>query len=58
MATELRPVSRPEALRHLLRECLVLPERMDRTGVESLVQWIRDVEFLELSMSSLADASP
>ena len=56
MLTELRPVSRPEALRRLLHECLVLPERMDRAGVESLVHWIRSVECFELPMSSLTDA--
>ncbi len=56
VVTALRPVSKPEALRRLLRECLVLPERLDRAGVESLVQWIRRVECHELPMSSLADA--
>jgi hypothetical protein len=56
VATELRPVNRPEALRRLLDECLVLSERMDRTGVESLVHWIRGVECFELPMSSLTDA--
>jgi hypothetical protein len=56
VVTELRPVSRPDALRRLLRECLVLPERLDRGGVESLVHWIRSVECLELPMSSLEDA--
>ena len=30
--TSLRPVSKPEALRRLLRECLVLPELLDRAG--------------------------
>ena len=54
--TELRPVGRPEALRRLLRECLVLPESMDRAGVESLVHWIQSVECFELPMSSLTDA--
>jgi hypothetical protein len=56
VVTELRSVSRPEALRRLLHECLVLPELMDRAGVESLVHWIRSVECLELPMSSLPDA--
>jgi hypothetical protein len=56
VVTELRPVSRPEALRRLLHECLVPPERMDRAGVESLVHWIRSVECFELLMSSLTDA--
>ena len=56
VVTELRPESRPQALRRLLRECLVLPERLDRAGEESLVHWIRGVECLELPMSSLADA--
>jgi hypothetical protein len=48
VATELRPVGRSEALRRLLQECLVLPERLDRTGVENLVRWIRSVECFEL----------
>jgi len=56
VVTELRPVSRPQALRRLLRECLVLPERLDRGDVESLVHWIRSLECLELPMSSLVDA--
>jgi hypothetical protein len=54
--TSLCPVSKPEALRRLLRECLVLPELLDRAGVESLVRWIRTVDCLELPMSSLPDA--
>jgi hypothetical protein len=54
--TALRPVSKPEALRRLLRECLVLPELLDRAGVESLVRWIQTVSCLELPMSSLPDA--
>jgi hypothetical protein len=54
--TSLHPLSRPEALRRLLRECLVLPELLDRVGVESLVRWIRTVNCFELPMSSLADA--
>jgi len=54
--TKQHPVSRPEALRRLLRECLVLPERLDRAGVESLVHGIGSVECFEFSMSSLTDA--
>jgi hypothetical protein len=54
--TSLRPLSRPEALRRLLRECLALPDSLDRAGVESLVRWIRTVDCFELPMSSLADA--
>ena len=54
--TSLRPLSRPEALRRLLRECLVLPDLLDRAGVESLVRWIRTVDCFELPMSSLPDA--
>ena len=49
-------MSRPEALRRLLGECLVLPELLDRAGVGSLVRWIRTVECFELPMSSLVDA--
>jgi hypothetical protein len=54
--TALRPVTKPEALRRLLAECLVLPERLDRVGVERLVDWIRGISCLELTMSSLAEA--
>jgi len=54
--TALRPVSRPETLRRLLRECLVLPDRLDRAGVESLVRWMRGVSCHELPMSGLGDA--
>jgi len=54
--TALRPVSKPDTLRRLLQECLVLPERLDRAGVEGLVRWMREVSCHELPMSSLGDA--
>jgi hypothetical protein len=54
--TVLRPVSRPEALRRLMAECLVLPNLLDGAGVASLARWIRSVETYELTMGSLAQA--
>lgn len=54
--TELRPLSRPEALRRLMRECLVLPAGLDEADVARLVRWLRACRCYELPMSSLSDA--
>jgi hypothetical protein len=54
--TTLAPLTRADGFRRLLAESLVLPERLDRTMVASLVQWLRDVECFELSVSSLDSA--
>jgi len=54
--TALRPIGKAEALQRLMRECLVLPEALDRPGVEALVRWMREVACLELSMSDLDEA--
>jgi hypothetical protein len=56
LATELRPISQPEALRRLMQECMVLPQSLDEAHVEKLVQWMRTLECYELPMSSLARA--
>jgi hypothetical protein len=56
LATELRPISRPEALRRLMRECMVLPELLDEPRVENLVRWMRRLQCFELPMSSLDQA--
>lgn len=54
--TELVPISRPDALRRLMHECLVLPNLLDEARVEKLVQWMRRLDCYELPMSSLGDA--
>ncbi len=54
--TILRPMERPAGLRRLLAESVFPPERLDRRGAESLVQWMRTVECYELPMSSLDEA--
>ncbi len=54
--TILRPLARPQALRMLLKECLVLPRALDRESVEQLVRWFRAVECFELSTGNLDEA--
>ena len=54
--TTLVPLDRPNGLRRLLDESLVLPDLLDRTKVEGLVRWMRDVQCFELPMSSLGPA--
>jgi len=54
--TALRPIGRAEALQRLMRECLVLPEALERRGVEALVRWMREVACFELTMSDLDQA--
>lgn len=54
--TELRPLSRPAALRRLLDESFLPLGQLDRRKVESLVQWMRTVECFELPLSSLVEA--
>ncbi len=51
--TALLPIERPEALRRLLDESFIDRQCLDRGKVESLVQWMRDVECHELPISSL-----
>lgn len=54
--TALRPISRPDALRRLMHECMVLPELLSEARVEQLVGWMRHLDCYDLSISSLADA--
>jgi uncharacterized protein (UPF0276 family) len=54
--TVLRAIDRPAALRRLLAESFVDRRRLDRGNVESLVQWMRDVDCFELPLSTLAAA--
>jgi len=54
--TRLHPLSRASALQRIMWECLVLPEPLNKRKVQSLVQWMREVECFDLPMSSLADA--
>ena len=54
--TALVPIDRPAALRRLLEESFVAPRRLDKENVESLVQWMRNVECFELPVSALDTA--
>ena len=54
--TRLTPIGRPDALRRLMHECLVLPNLLDEARVEKLVQWMRRLDCYELPMSSLDEA--
>lgn len=56
LETALRPLSRPEALRRLMHECMVLPRLLDEARVEKLVAWMRRLDCYELPMSSLPRA--
>jgi hypothetical protein len=51
--TLLSPVSPARGLQRLLDESLVLPELLDRHKVERLVEWARQLSFVDLRMSSL-----
>jgi hypothetical protein len=54
--TQVTALSAAEGLRRLMDKALVLPELLDRQGVERLVEWVRDLEFYDLRLASLADA--
>ena len=54
--TELRAIPRPEALRRLLAQCLVLPERLDALRVQRLVAWLRGLRCFELATGPLPQA--
>ena len=54
--SSLRAVSKSDALRRLMAESLVLPNVLDRSGVEVFAQWIRNVETYELIMGPLTEA--
>ncbi|HVG82969.1 MAG TPA: hypothetical protein VM820_00575, partial [Vicinamibacterales bacterium] len=54
--TALQPMDRPYALQRLLDESYVQPGSLNRTKVESLVQWMRTVDCYDLPYSSLPAA--
>jgi len=54
--TSLRAVSKADALRRLMAECLVLPNSLERSGVQIFAQWIRSVETYELIMGPVTEA--
>lgn len=54
--TSMQPISRADALRRLMGECMVLPELLNEARVERLIQWMRSLECFELRMSSLDEA--
>jgi hypothetical protein len=55
-STGLRAIPHSEALRRLLAQCLVLPERLDRERVRSLLAWLRGLRCFELACGTLPDA--
>jgi len=54
--TALQPMTPSAALRRLLEQCTSLPELLDETRVERLVQWMRRLPCFDLPMSSLKEA--
>jgi hypothetical protein len=54
--TSLRAISRPDALRRLLSQCLVLPERLDALRVRNLLTWVRGLRCYELATGPLPEA--
>ena len=54
--TSLRPITKGEAMRRLMDQCMTLPQLFDEARVETLVRWMRQVECFELRLSSLAQA--
>jgi hypothetical protein len=54
--TRLRTLPRPEALRRLLAQCLVLPEDLDAGRVRLLVDWLRGLRCFELASGPLPQA--
>jgi hypothetical protein len=55
-ATELRPLARPEAMRRLLAQCLVLPRALETRDVRRLVAWLRGLRCFELDSGPLSSA--
>ncbi len=54
--TSLRSLPRPEALRRLLAQCLVLPAGLDPVRVRRLVAWLRGLRCFELATGPLPEA--
>jgi hypothetical protein len=54
--TGLRAIPHSEALRRLLAQCLVLPERLDGERVRGLLAWLRGLRCFELACGDLLDA--
>jgi len=54
--TRLRALPRPEALRRLLAQCLVLPEDLDAERVRRLVAWLRGLRCFELASGPVTEA--
>lgn len=55
--TELKAVTRSEALGRLMGECLALRQRLDHENVGELVRWIAGIECYALTFSSLDAAA-
>ena len=53
--TALRPVSKPEALRRLLQECLALPELLDRAAHH---REVGQLEVVEIAVHAPRDGAP
>lgn len=54
--TDLRPLSRAEALRRLLEECVLVPTAMGRDRVKHLAEWMKNIDCYELDIAQLPEA--
>lgn len=55
--TELKPISRSEALARLMDQCLALRQHFDAGNIAELVGWIGKIRCYSLTFSSLDDAA-
>ncbi len=56
LKTTLLPLSRTEALKRLMDQCIAIKEPLNETNVEQLVDWIGGVDCYELPNNSLEQA--
>ncbi len=54
--TELHALSRGDALRRLMEECMVLPQQLGCGSAQNIAAWLRGIDCYELPMSSLDEA--
>ena len=55
--TRFSPVSKAEALRRLMGECLIIPGDLTAEDVAGIVRWVRSIDCCELAVASLDDAA-
>jgi hypothetical protein len=56
-STELRVLSRPDALRQVMDECLALRRRLTAQDAQDICRWIQGIDCYTLRFSSVADAA-